>query len=132
MRAARIQEAAIALIAVHIQRRMLQQILAMRLSPLGRADKPWLLAIPSRIDQRALRPPTLLHQLAQRACLFQQSRLPGDRIVRTIHPAIVVIATHNPLVRLGRALHIATTSSTGFVSQLNASFRCTVAGPGPK
>ncbi len=71
----------------------------MVLSPLRRAQQHGLFAIPGAIDDRALGLPTLLQQFAQGARFFQQRDLAGDGIFRAVHPSVVMISAHNPLVR---------------------------------
>ena len=43
-----------------------------------------------------------LHELAERARLFEQSDLAGDGILGAVHPGIVVIAADHPLVGILR------------------------------
>ena len=53
---------------------------------------------PSRIDERAPRTPAGLRKLADRAGLFHHRDHAADRIVRAVHPRVVVVAADDPLV----------------------------------
>ena len=84
---------------------MLAQILVVVLDPLGRAEQRLLLAIPCGVDQRPLRAPSLLCELAKRARFLEDDRHAGTGITRTVDPRVVVVAANHPFVRIGRPLH---------------------------
>ena len=75
------------------------------LGPFGRAQEHRFLGIPTRVDDRALGPPTLLGQSAESLGLRQQRDLSRQRVGGAEDPAVMMIAADNPLVRPGRALH---------------------------
>ena len=52
---------------------------------------------------RPLRRPALLAQLAERARFLEHRRHAADRIVGAVHPRVVVVAAHDPLVRKRRS-----------------------------
>ena len=60
----------------------------------------------SGIDQRPLRRPALLAQLAERARLFEQHGRAADRIARAVDPRVVMVAADDPLVRKRAARHL--------------------------
>ena len=47
---------------------------------------------------RALGLPTLLHQFSDGARFLQQGDLPGGRVLRAVHPGIVMIAADHPFL----------------------------------
>ena len=77
----------------------------MLLGPFRRADQARLLGVPARIDERALRPPAGLGERADGFRLLHQDDIAGKGIVGAEHPAVVVIAAHDPLIRIVLALH---------------------------
>src|SRR5689334_4793716 len=103
MRPLHAEVAAIVSVAVEIRYRVLVQLRRMRLDPFRRAEQSRLLPIPRRIDDRALRPPPLLPELAERASFFQFGDETRDRILRAVDPGVVVIAANHPLIGLARA-----------------------------
>ena len=64
VRAFDLEVAATVRVAVEIGDRVLAQVRGVRFGPLGRAEETGLFTVPGRIDDRALRPPALLVQLA--------------------------------------------------------------------
>ena len=97
------EEAAAVAVGVDVGDRVLPQLLRVRLGPLGRAEQHRLLAVPRAVDDRALRAPALLAQLAERPRLLEQRHEAGDRVLGAVHPRVVVVAAHDPLVRELRA-----------------------------
>src|SRR6202140_3570660 len=90
-------------IAIEIRNRMRLQLFGVCLDPFCGAEESWFLAVPRGVDDGGLRPPALLVQRTKRARFLQFSYETRDRILRTIHPRVVVIPTNDPLVRLGGA-----------------------------
>ena len=75
----------------------------MLLHPLGRSEQHRLFAVPDRVDDRAFRLPALLHELAKRARFLEKRRRAAHGIGRAVHPRVVMIAAHDPLIRERRA-----------------------------
>ena len=92
------KSAAIA-IGVDVDGGVLLEFVAVVLGPLRGAEQHGLFAVPRAINNGAFGLPALLEQFAHRARFFQQRDLAGDGIFRAVHPAIVMIAAHDPLVR---------------------------------
>src|SRR5207302_276117 len=90
-------------VGVDVDRSVLPQLVPVRLDPLGRAEQARLLAVPGGVDDRAPRLPPLARELSQRARLLEQRHEPRDGILRAVHPGVVMIAPHDPLVRRARA-----------------------------
>ena len=74
-----------------------------RLRPLRGAQEARLLTVPTGVDQGAARPPALFEQLADRLRFRHQRNLAGQRVGRAEYPTIMMIAAHDPSVRLLRA-----------------------------
>src|SRR5213594_4883177 len=74
-----------------------------RLDPLGRTEQARLLAVPGGVDDRAPRLPPLTGELSQGARLLEQRHEPRDGILGAVHPGVVMVAPHDPLVRRARA-----------------------------
>ena len=98
MAAARAQVAALVAVRVDVDDAVLLQLVVVGFGPFRRAEQRRLLAVPRAVDDRALRLPSLLEELAVRARLLELRRQPADRIAGAVHPAVVVIAAHDPLV----------------------------------
>ena len=98
-----LEEAAAVAVAVDVDDGLLSQLRVVLLDPLGRAEQPRLFAVPRRVDDRALRPPALLQQLAERARLLELRRHAADRIAGAVHPRVVMVAADDPFVGIGRA-----------------------------
>ena len=94
--------AAAVAVAVDVDDRVVLQIAGVLFDPFGRAEQPCFFAVPDAIDDRALRLPTLLQQFTESAGFFEQGAGAGDRIVRAVHPGVVMIAAHDPFVRVDR------------------------------
>src|SRR5208282_3396500 len=77
----------------------------MLLSPFGRAQEHRLLRVPTGISDRALGPPTLLCESAESLGLGKQRDLSRQRVGGAEHPAVMMIAADDPLIRPGRASH---------------------------
>ena len=92
----RLEKAASAAVGVDVRDGVLLQIVAVRLDPFGRAEQRGLFAVPGGVDDRALRRPSLLAQFAERARFFEHRRHAADRIVRAVHPRVVMIAADHP------------------------------------
>ena len=90
-------------VGIDVNRGVLAQLSCVRLRPSGRAEQHGLFAVPSAVDDGALRLPALLHQLAQRAGFLQQRHLAGDRVPGAVHPGIVMIAAHDPAIGIARS-----------------------------
>ena len=76
--------------------------------------------------------PCFSSSASARALLHDRDRA-GHRISRPVHPGVVMIAADHPLVRILRARNPHDHVVDGFgESQLNFTFRCTFAGPGPE
>src|SRR2546422_289267 len=136
---------------VEVDRSVLPQLVPVRLDPLGRAEQARLLAVPGGVDDRAPRLPSLTRQLSQGARLLEQRHEPRDGILGAVHPGVVMVAPHDPLVRRARARQPRTngscgatnwsaalapgsramTSYSGLVLQSDLTRRWTFAGPGP-
>ena len=104
VRAARAEEPAAVAVRVQIGDRLFRKLVRVRLDPLRRADETRLLAVPRRVHDRALRPPAGLRERAERLRLGQLGHEAADRVLRAVHPRVVVVAAQNPLVRKLRAL----------------------------
>ena len=85
-------------VGVEVRHRVRRQLSLVRLHPFRGAEQARLLAVPGGVDDRALRSPALGVQRTHRARLFQLGHEPGDRILGTIDPGVVVVATNDPLV----------------------------------
>ena len=96
--AAHFQKAPAVAVGVYIEDRPLLQFARVRFDPFGRAQEDGLLAVPARVDDRALGLPALLDQSADRFGLGKHCDLTRHRIAGAEHPAVVVIAAHDPLV----------------------------------
>ena len=70
----------------------------MGFDPFGRADQARFLAVPARINQRALWFPSLLDERADRLDLRHQRDVGRKRVPGAKHPGIMVISTNQPLV----------------------------------
>jgi hypothetical protein len=92
-------------VRVDVEDGLLPEFVRVRFGPFGRAQETGLFRVPTRIDERALRAPTLRGQRAESFCLFEQRDLAGQRICGAEHPAVMMIAAHDPLIGPGRALH---------------------------
>src|SRR5204863_8573504 len=90
-------------IAVEIGDRLVRQLVGVRLDPFSRAEQGGLFAVPGGVDDRAARLPPLLQQRAVGTGLLEQRHLTGDRVLRAVHPRVVMVAADDPLVRAGRA-----------------------------
>ena len=75
------------------------QFVVMLLGPFGRAQEPRLFAVPRAINNGALRLPSGFYKLPKRASFFQNCDLAGNRILRAVDPAVVMIAANHPLIR---------------------------------
>ena len=75
------------------------QFVIVLLGPFGRAQEPRLFAVPRAINSGALRLPSGFYQLPNRASFFQNCDLAGNRILRAVDPAVVMIAANHPLIR---------------------------------
>ena len=73
----------------------------MRFRPFRRAQQPPLLAVPGGENDGARRPPPGLEQGAERARRFVEGHLAGDRVVRAVHPGVVVVTVDHPLIGVG-------------------------------
>ncbi len=99
MRAPHREKAAAVAVGVDVHRRMLAQFRRMGLGPFGRAQQAGLLTVPRGVDDRPPRLPPLAEQGAHRPRLLHERDLPRDRVLRAVHPGVVVIAAHDPLIR---------------------------------
>ena len=72
----------------------------MRLDPFGRTQQARLLAIPARVNEGACGLPALLDQGTDGLGLGQHRDRAREWIPRPEHPAIVMIAAHDPLIRI--------------------------------
>src|ERR1017187_2272025 len=104
VRAGGTEESAAVAVGVDIRDRLLREILGVRLDPLCRADQARLLAVPSRVHDRAPRLPPGPRERAERFRLGQLGHEAADRVLRAVHPRVVVVSAQNPLVRKLRAL----------------------------
>ncbi len=98
VRSGRLQKAAGHRIGVQVGDRFLAQLREVGLRPLGRAEEPRLLAVPGGVDQRPPRAEALFRKGADRLGLGEQGDHPRHRVGGAVHPGIMVIAAHDPLV----------------------------------
>src|SRR5207245_1171972 len=90
-------------VAVEIGDGLVRQLVGVRFSPFRRAEQGRFFAVPGGVHDRAARLPPLLQQRAVGAGLFEQRHLTGDRVLRAVHPGVVVVAADDPLIRGSRA-----------------------------
>jgi len=69
-----------------------------RLGPFRRTEQSGLFSVPRAIDDGPLRRPALFDELAEAARFFQHCGQATQRIFGAIHPSIVVVAAHDPLI----------------------------------
>src|SRR5229473_2531897 len=77
----------------------------MLLGPFGGAQESRLFAVPRAIDNGALRLPSGLDQLTKSPRFFDGGNLTRDGILRTVYPAVVMIATNHPFIRKSGTLN---------------------------
>ena len=106
MAAAGAEKAAAVGIRVDVKHGLGLQLLRVRLGPFGGTEQARFLAVPAGVDQGALRPPTLLEQAADGLGLGHQGHVAGQRVPCAEHPAVVVVAADDPLVRRAGALDL--------------------------
>ena len=100
VRSADVQEAATVAVAVDVDHRLVAQLVVVLLDPLGRSEQRRLLAVPAGVDDGPLRPPALPDQLPERPRLLEhRGAIAADRIRRAVHPRVVMVAAHDPLIR---------------------------------
>ena len=99
------EKAAAVAVGVDVDDPLLLELRGVGLDPFGGAEQHRLLAVPAGIDQRALRPPAGFRQRADGLRLGHHGDVPAQRIGRAEHPAVMVVAAHDPLVGIGAALH---------------------------
>src|SRR2546423_1806516 len=90
-------------VAVEIGDGVCLQLVGVRFHPLGRSEQPRLLSVPPGVDDGTLRAPTLLVESAGSTCFLQLRDESGNRILRAVHPSVVVVSANHPLVRFGGA-----------------------------
>ncbi len=98
-----VQVAAAVGVRVDIHGGIAAQFLGVVFGPFGRAQQSLFLAIPNAQDDGALGLPSLVDQGGQPARLFHQGAGPRNRILRAVHPGIVMVASDDPLVRISVA-----------------------------
>ena len=103
VRARYAQEAPVAVVGVQVSHYVLLNGFGIGFGPLRRAQQAGLLAVPGAEHDGALGPPAGFHQLAQGAGLFQFSHHAAEGVVGPVHPGVVVVAAHYPLVGQGAA-----------------------------
>ena len=91
-------------VGVHICDCFFLQFLQVVFYPFGRADQAGFLGIPGTVDQGAFGPVSLFGELAHGTGFLHQGNHAAHRVSRPVHPGIVVVAPHNPLVRKLRPL----------------------------
>ena len=102
VRALHAQIAAAVAVGVDVDGGLLLQLVGVRLGPFGGAQQPRLFAVPHAVDDGALRLPALLQQRRRSARASSISGAgAGDRILRAVHPGVVMIAADDPLVGIG-------------------------------
>ena len=106
VRSAHAEKAAAVSIRVEVEHRLLRELLRVRLHPFGGAEQRRLLAVPRGVDERALRLPSLLHELAHRARFLELRDEAGERVFRAVHPAVVMVAAHDPLIGILRTRNL--------------------------
>src|SRR5579875_1122835 len=84
-------------VGIDVGHRVLFELGGVRFGPLRRAEQAGFFAVPSAIDDRALRPPALFQELAVGARLLELGVEAADRILGAVHPAVMVIAANHPL-----------------------------------
>ena len=132
VRAGHAQEPAAVAVGVDVHGRMRAQLRIVLFGPFGGTQQPFFLAVPHAIDDGALRFPALLQQFGESAGFFHQSHRARNGIFGAVHPGIVMVAANDPLVGISARRECGRSRRRSvFVSQLNSSFRCTRAGPGP-
>ena len=82
---------------------MLAKFVSMRFGPLGGPEQTRLFAVPSAVNDGALGFPALFEEFAECARLLHEGDRARDRILSSIDPGIVMIATDDPLVGIGGA-----------------------------
>src|SRR5207247_866095 len=96
--AARSEEAASIGIGVYIQHRLSPQFVGVGFNPFCGAEQAGFFAIPARVNQRALRSPSLPDESADGLGFGHQRHVGRQRVPRTKHPTVMVIAANHPLV----------------------------------
>src|SRR5438067_10106830 len=98
MGAADAEESAAVRIGVDVDHAVLAKLVAVLFRPFGRAKESFLFAVPCGVDDGAPRTPAASGQLADGARFFEHGHLTADRIRRAVHPGVVMIAAHDPLI----------------------------------
>ncbi len=98
------EEAAAVAVGIDVDESLGLQLVAVRLGPLGGAKEHRLFAVPARVDDRPLRLPAGLDETTERLGLGQQGDLAAQGVGGPHHPAVVVVAAHDPVVRRLAAL----------------------------
>ncbi len=93
-----VDETAIAAVRVDVGDRMFLEIGGVVLGPLGRADQPRFLGVPSRVDHGPLRAPSFPCQCRYRLGFGKRCHHAGDRIRGAVIPAVMVIAANDPFI----------------------------------
>src|SRR5262249_13598629 len=97
------KESASVAIGVDIDDSVLLQLGGVGFRPLRRTEQSRLFTIPEAINDGALRLPALLQHLGETASLLHFGNRARNRIVRTVHPAVMMVAANHPLVGILRA-----------------------------
>src|SRR3981081_2929179 len=100
MRSLDIQVSSAVAVAIDIGDGMCLELVGVRFNPLRGAEQSRLLAIPCGVDDRPLRPPSLLVQRAQRAGLLELCAKPRNWILGSIYPGTVGVPANARLSRL--------------------------------
>src|SRR5262249_55057872 len=78
-------------VAVDVCNRVFREILFVSFGPFRGTEQHGFFAIPRTVNNGALRPPPLLHEFSEGACLFEQCDLAGRWILGAVDPRVVMI-----------------------------------------
>ena len=104
MAAARAVEAAFVAVGIDVNDCLRLELGGVGFDIFGRAEEHRLLPVPAEVDDRPVGPPARFDELPERLRLRQHRDIARQRIGRAEHPAVVVIAAHDPFVGVLRAL----------------------------
>ena len=105
MAAADVHESATAAVRIEIGDGMFLQVIRMMFRPLCRTDQAGLLRIPGGINHSSQGPVSCACKSGDCFGLCHGCNHPGQRIGSTVIPAVMVIASNYPLIRVRAAFH---------------------------